>query len=85
MSDGLQKVETLKKIQRAKLVAVVRGSSKEEAKQSTEALIFGGLKGIELTFTIPGVTELIGELTTQFKESDVVIGAGQYLMISQPE
>lgn len=40
------------------IVAVVRGKSHEEARGYMEACLKGGIKSLELTYTIPNVCEL---------------------------
>lgn len=75
-----EKTETLQRILKAKIVAVVRGSSKEEAKQSSIACIKGGVKGIEVAFTAPDADQVIAELSEEYQDdSSVLIGAGTVL------
>ncbi|MFC4770428.1 bifunctional 4-hydroxy-2-oxoglutarate aldolase/2-dehydro-3-deoxy-phosphogluconate aldolase [Enterococcus hermanniensis] len=70
----------LNKLETAGVIAVVRGKNKTEAIKSTEALIAGGMKGIELTFTVPRAEEVIAELVEMYADHhDVVIGAGTVL------
>lgn len=47
---------------RAPVVGVVRTSSREEAATVARAFIEGGLELIEITFTVPGATDLVREL-----------------------
>lgn len=76
----MKKQEILAKILGQKLVAVVRGDTTEEAKQVSEACISGGVKGIELTFTLKGAEKVIEKLSAIYKDDDdVVIGAGTVL------
>ncbi|APX71815.1 bifunctional 4-hydroxy-2-oxoglutarate aldolase/2-dehydro-3-deoxy-phosphogluconate aldolase [Companilactobacillus allii] len=76
----LQKLETLKDVQKSGVVAVVRGATKEEAYKASKACIEGGVKAIELTFTAPHADEIIGDLVEDYKDDkDVVIGAGTVL------
>lgn len=58
------------------IVAVIRGKSHEEAKGYMEACIKGGLKALELTYTIPNVCELIKEYKNR---EDALIGVGSVL------
>ena len=46
------------------IVAVVRGKSHEEARGYMEACLRGGIKSLELTYTIPDVCELIKEYSS---------------------
>ncbi|WP_440897654.1 bifunctional 2-keto-4-hydroxyglutarate aldolase/2-keto-3-deoxy-6-phosphogluconate aldolase [Amphibacillus sp. Q70] len=79
----MKKQETLAKILDQKLVAVIRGDTVEEAQQVSEACISGGVKGIELTFTLNGAEKVIEELSSIYKDDDdVVIGAGTVLDVT---
>lgn len=76
----MKKYQTLNQMQQQKLVAVVRGESVEEALDITDACIAGGVKVIELTFTLPNVLEAIKESVNRYqKDDEVVIGAGTVL------
>ena len=58
------------------IVAVVRGKSHEEARGYMEACLRGGIKSLELTYTIPNVCELIKEYSSH---SEALIGVGSVL------
>lgn len=74
------KVERLKKLEKAGVIAVVRGSSKEQALNASHAVIKGGMTGIELTFTVPNAEQAIQELVEMYQENtSVIIGAGTVL------
>lgn len=75
----MQRVELLEKIEAAGVIAVVRSDSKEQGKKACEALIAGGMKGIEITFTLPKANEVIEELIAERKDARIVIGAGTVL------
>ncbi|MGT2784253.1 bifunctional 4-hydroxy-2-oxoglutarate aldolase/2-dehydro-3-deoxy-phosphogluconate aldolase [Streptococcus merionis] len=76
----MKKVDILKRIEDAGVIAVVRGSSKEEAFKASEACLKGGIKGIELTFTVPQADQVIADLIANHCEnSNTVIGAGTVL------
>ena len=60
------------------IAAVVRAESAELAFKAVEAVLKGGLNVIEITFTVPGVLDIIGELASKAGE-DVVLGAGTVL------
>ncbi len=74
----MKKYKTLKKLTDVGVVAVVRASSKDEAKKIVEAVGKGGIKAIEITMTVPGAVEIIADLV-QTCEEDMVIGAGTVL------
>jgi 2-dehydro-3-deoxyphosphogluconate aldolase/(4S)-4-hydroxy-2-oxoglutarate aldolase len=64
------------RLKNAGVIAVVRGT-KEEALAASEAIIKGGIKSIELTFTVPEADQLIRQLHSLYeKQTDIVIGAG---------
>jgi 2-dehydro-3-deoxyphosphogluconate aldolase/(4S)-4-hydroxy-2-oxoglutarate aldolase len=76
----MQKITILQNLQKTGLIAVVRAASPAEAVEVSEALIKGGVKGIELTFTTPNVCQAILELSQKYgKNNDIVIGAGTVL------
>ncbi|QUG43861.1 bifunctional 2-keto-4-hydroxyglutarate aldolase/2-keto-3-deoxy-6-phosphogluconate aldolase [Psychrobacillus sp. INOP01] len=74
----MMKHQVISKITDSGLVAVVRADDTEQAKRITEAALRGGVSAIEITYTIPGATEVIRELAEEFKE-DILIGAGTVL------
>lgn len=61
------------------LVAVVRASTPEKAQKISDACVKGGCGSIELTFTVPGATEVIKSLMKAYRDTDVLIGAGTVL------
>lgn len=74
------KYEIISKMKHNGIVAVVRGKSKQEAVAISSAIIEGGIKNIEATFTTPDNLEVIRELSQKFADNnDVVIGAGTVL------
>lgn len=76
----MNKLNVLRKITDCGVVAVVRADTKEEAINISTACIKGGIKGIEITFTVQGADKIISELVTNYQDdSDVVIGAGTVL------
>lgn len=74
----MRKNEVLTKIENSGLVAVVRAKDAEQAKKITEAAMKGGISAIEITYTVPGATEVIKELDAEFGEN-LIIGAGTIL------
>jgi len=76
----MKRVSILNRLEKTGVVAVVRGATKEEAVQASHAIVAGGLKGIELTFTVPQADEVIRELAVAYKDQpEVVVGAGTVL------
>ena len=49
----MKRVDILKKLANCGVIAVVRGDSAQQAIKASEAIVAGGMKGIELTFTVP--------------------------------
>lgn len=76
----MKKVKILSKLKQIGVIAVVRGATTEAAIKSSEAIIAGGMKGIELTFTVPNAAQVIGTLVEKYRaDAEVVIGAGTVL------
>lgn len=76
----MKKVEILTKLKNAGIIAVIRGNFKEEALEAAKAVAEGGMKGLELTFTVPEADKVISELAEFFQnDPEIVIGAGTVL------
>ncbi|MGE7111494.1 bifunctional 2-keto-4-hydroxyglutarate aldolase/2-keto-3-deoxy-6-phosphogluconate aldolase [Lysinibacillus sp. NPDC047702] len=71
----MQKIEILKALSDAKVIAVIRGNSPEEATAISKGAISGGIRAIEITYTTPFVEETFKLL----RNSDALIGAGTVL------
>ena len=72
-------MEILSRLEKAGVIAVVRGKDQTEAIKASHAIIAGGVKGIEVTFTVPNAQAAIQELAETYQGQDVVIGAGTVL------
>lgn len=69
--------EIYKKLKENYLFSVIRGKTEENGKEIAEAVIAGGIKNIEITFTTPGALEIIRTLTKKYKnDQDIIVGAG---------
>jgi 2-dehydro-3-deoxyphosphogluconate aldolase/(4S)-4-hydroxy-2-oxoglutarate aldolase len=66
----------------ARLVAVVRSRSPAEALELSRAAAQGGIRFVEITFSVPGALDVIGELA---REKRVHVGAGTVLAPQQAE
>jgi len=75
----MQRIDLINKIVRFGVVSVVRANSPEKAKRLVEAVVEGGIKSIELTYSVPQANSVIADLVAQYAGSDVVIGAGTVL------
>ena len=74
----LKKYQTLNKILDTAVVAVIRGESIEEGKRVIKACLKGGIKAIEVTYSLPNASEIIKELKNENLKG-VIIGAGTVL------
>jgi 2-dehydro-3-deoxyphosphogluconate aldolase/(4S)-4-hydroxy-2-oxoglutarate aldolase len=70
------RTELIEEMHRHRLVAVVRSKSAEEALETAEAAADGGIKFVEITFSVPGAAGVIEELA---KRSDLRIRGGTVL------
>ena len=75
----IPKLETLRRITDAGLVAVVRAESPEQAARVADAVLEGGCPAVEMTFTVPGAHRVIEALAARYKPSELVLGAGTVL------
>lgn len=76
----MKKTAILNKLENAGVIAVVRGETVKEAIKASNAIVKGGITGIELTFTVPNADHAIAELAANYKKDPtIVIGAGTVL------
>ena len=78
----MNRTELLSELNASRLVAVVRSQSAEEALGLAHAAAEGGIKFVEITFSVPGVLDVMGELA---REKRVHVGAGTVLAPQQAE
>jgi len=78
----MTKTELMEEMQAHRLVAVIRSKSAEEALATARAVGEGGVKFVEITFTVPGALEVIKTLA---REGNVQVGAGTVLSKEQAE
>jgi len=71
----MNKVEVLEKVKELGLLAVIRGPSPELTVKMVEALIAGGVLGIEVTYSTPNAEEVVRTLSRKFGNS-IVLGMG---------
>ncbi len=72
------KEEVLLAIKESGMVAVVRGETSEKAMEIVEKCIDGGIKAIELTFTVPYAHRVIEDISRKYGE-EIILGAGTVL------
>ena len=70
------RTELIQEMHRHRLVAVVRSKSAEEAMETAEAVADGGIKFVEITFSVPGAVGVIEKLA---KRTDLRVGGGTVL------
>jgi len=69
------KQQVLQKIKQIGLLAVIRGPSKELTIKTVDALILGGVTGIEITYTTPQAEEVVSALKQSYGE-EIILGMG---------
>ena len=77
----MNKTEVLEKVKELGLLAVIRGPSPELTVKMVEALVAGGVLGIEITYSTPNAEEVVRALSQQFGGS-IVLGMGT---LTKPE
>lgn len=75
----MEKFEVIRKIGEAGIIAVIRAESPEQAQKISEACIEGGIRLIEITYTVANASGIIEKLSKSYASSDVIIGAGTVL------
>ncbi|GAX00269.1 bifunctional 2-keto-4-hydroxyglutarate aldolase/2-keto-3-deoxy-6-phosphogluconate aldolase [Secundilactobacillus mixtipabuli] len=75
----MKRMMLLNKLQHVGVISVVRAESPEKAEKIAEAVLNGGVMGIELTYTVPHADQVITDLVKKFAKTDAVIGAGTVL------
>jgi 2-dehydro-3-deoxyphosphogluconate aldolase/(4S)-4-hydroxy-2-oxoglutarate aldolase len=77
----MNKAEVLEKVKELGLLAVIRGPSAELTVKMVEALVAGGVFGIEITYSTPNAEEVVRTLSQTFG-SKIVLGMGT---LTKPE
>ncbi|PTX58501.1 2-dehydro-3-deoxyphosphogluconate aldolase/(4S)-4-hydroxy-2-oxoglutarate aldolase [Melghirimyces profundicolus] len=67
----------LSQLVKERVVAVIRGETPEQAEAAAAACYRGGIRTLEVTFTVPEAERVIGNLRRRFPEA--LIGAGTVL------
>ena len=69
--------DLIKQMEQDVLFAVIRGENIEDGYQKANAVIKGGIKILEITFTTPNADLLISRIVEQYKDDkEILIGAG---------
>jgi 2-dehydro-3-deoxyphosphogluconate aldolase/(4S)-4-hydroxy-2-oxoglutarate aldolase len=78
----MNKVEVLEKVKQVGLLAVIRGPSAELTVKMVDALVIGGVLGIEITYSTPNAEEVVLELSGKYGDS-IVLGMGTLTKLEQ--
>ncbi len=77
----MSKQETLEWIKRLGILAVIRGPSPELTMQMVDALLAGGIKGIEITYSTPNAEAVVAKLKQKYG-NELLLGMGT---LTKPE
>ena len=78
----MDRIKLVAELHASRLVAVVRSTSPEDALALANAAADGGIKFVEITFSVPGALDVIKELT---RRGGIHVGAGTVLAPQQAE
>lgn len=74
----MKKYQVIDRIIKEKLFAVIRTETAEQALAASRACIAGGIRLLEITFTVPGAEQVIRQLSEEYGEK-ILTGAGTVL------
>lgn len=74
----MQRTDIVERIERERIVAVIRLDDPEKLRAVIDALAAGGVQACEVTMTVPGAIELIARLAWTV-DKEVLLGAGTVL------
>jgi 2-dehydro-3-deoxyphosphogluconate aldolase/(4S)-4-hydroxy-2-oxoglutarate aldolase len=80
----MNKLEILDCVKQLGLLAVIRGPSPELTVKMVEALVTGGVKGIEITYSTPNAEEVVRQLNAAFGDQ-ILLGMGTLTKPEQAE
>jgi 2-dehydro-3-deoxyphosphogluconate aldolase / (4S)-4-hydroxy-2-oxoglutarate aldolase len=78
----MDRIQLIPELHKSRLIAVVRSKSADDALALANAAAAGGIKFIEITFSVPGALDVIRELT---RRRGIHVGAGTVLAPQQAE
>ncbi|MBI1996907.1 MAG: bifunctional 4-hydroxy-2-oxoglutarate aldolase/2-dehydro-3-deoxy-phosphogluconate aldolase [Deltaproteobacteria bacterium] len=78
----MDRIRLIPELHASRLVAVVRSKSGDDALALAQAAAEGGIKFVEITFSVPGALDVIKELAAR---KDIHVGAGTVLAPQQAE
>ena len=70
-------IRTLQQLTEHRLAVVIRGKNEDEAVKTADACYRGGIRGLEVTFSVPGADNVIRRVKENYPEA--VTGAGTVL------
>ena len=71
----MSKEQTLSRVRELGLLAVLRGPSPDLTLKMVDALVAGGVLGIEITFTTPNAPEVVSQLHDKYGD-EILLGMG---------
>ena len=71
----MEKKQTFQRIKDLGVLAVIRGPSRDETIKAVHALIDGGVKGIEITYSTPNASEVVKTLFKEYHD-EILLGMG---------
>ena len=77
----MDKKLVFEKVKELGLLAVLRGPSEEKTVRAVDALVAGGVKGIEITFSTPNAQDVVSTLVKKYGD-EILVGMGT---LTQPE
>ncbi|MEI8132203.1 MAG: bifunctional 4-hydroxy-2-oxoglutarate aldolase/2-dehydro-3-deoxy-phosphogluconate aldolase [Leptolinea sp.] len=78
----MEKPKTLELLKAAGLIAVIRGPSQDLTLKMVDALVKGGVKGIEITYSTPNANEVVMALEKTFG-NQIILGMGTLTRVEQ--
>lgn len=74
----MKKYEILNRLHDNYLIAIVRGDNNDQVIKFIDQIIEGGIKSIEITYTVPNASEIIQKASVKY-DKNILIGAGTVL------
>ncbi len=78
----MEKAKVLEKVNKLGLLAVIRGPSQDLTVQMVDALVKGGVLGIEITYSTPNAEEVVKTLSQKYGD-EILLGMGTLTSPSQ--
>ncbi len=79
----MNKEDTLSRVSELGLLAVLRGPSPELTHKMVDALISGGVRGVEITYTTPNAAAVVKDLDEMYGD-EILLGMGTLTSIAHP-